>query len=147
MARWCCALVLLIATASFAQSVGLAGDFMAAFVGKGAPAASLERLIERMERQEFDLIAVGRALLSDPQWAQKVRAGQADQFVRAVDDPVGEIMAAFACAAQVDGFTRRGGLAAFFFGFFFLIQESGVLHGGEHHVHARDGGIGVGFGR
>jgi 2,4-dienoyl-CoA reductase-like NADH-dependent reductase (Old Yellow Enzyme family) len=61
-------------------SVGLAGDFMAAFAGKGAATASLERLIERMEREEFDLIAVGRALLSDPQWAQKVRAGQGDQL-------------------------------------------------------------------
>jgi 2,4-dienoyl-CoA reductase-like NADH-dependent reductase (Old Yellow Enzyme family) len=28
-----------------------------------------------MEREEFDLIAVGRALLSDAQWASKVKAG------------------------------------------------------------------------
>ncbi|HZI05140.1 MAG TPA: hypothetical protein VEZ71_14010 [Archangium sp.] len=26
-----------------------------------------------MEREEFDLVAVGRALLSDAQWARKVR--------------------------------------------------------------------------
>ncbi len=30
-----------------------------------------------MEREEFDLIAVGRALLNDAGWATKVRAGEA----------------------------------------------------------------------
>ena len=30
-----------------------------------------------MERDEFDLIAVGRALISDPEWVAKVRAGDA----------------------------------------------------------------------
>ncbi len=32
------------------------------------------RLVERLEREEFDLVAVGRALLNDPRWAAKVRA-------------------------------------------------------------------------
>src|SRR5690606_31237595 len=43
-------------------SVGLSGDFMTAFAGEGAPTAGLEELVSRMERGEFDLIAVGRAL-------------------------------------------------------------------------------------
>ncbi len=30
---------------------------------------------DRMEREEFDLIAVGRALISNPDWANKVRRG------------------------------------------------------------------------
>ncbi|PKU23572.1 NADH:flavin oxidoreductase [Telmatospirillum siberiense] len=55
-------------------SVGLSGDVMAAFSGEGSTPTGLERLIERMERDEFDLIAVGRALISDPQWAMKIRA-------------------------------------------------------------------------
>jgi 2,4-dienoyl-CoA reductase-like NADH-dependent reductase (Old Yellow Enzyme family) len=33
-----------------------------------------------MERGEFDLIAVGRALLSDPQWVAKVRDGRSDEL-------------------------------------------------------------------
>ncbi len=33
----------------------------------------LERLVERMERDEFDLIAVGRALISDPNWVLKTQ--------------------------------------------------------------------------
>ncbi|NHK29064.1 NADH:flavin oxidoreductase [Parvularcula flava] len=57
-------------------SVGLNGDFFSAFAGQGAEAAGLENLLERMERDEFDLIAVGRALLSDPDWVAKVRAGE-----------------------------------------------------------------------
>jgi len=54
-------------------SVGLSGEFLAAFAGETSQAAGIENLIERMERDEFDLIAVGRALLSDPQWATKMR--------------------------------------------------------------------------
>ena len=56
-------------------SVGLDNDVTHAFAGKGAPPASLDRLIERMERDEFDMIAVGRALLSDPDLVAKVRQG------------------------------------------------------------------------
>jgi len=56
-------------------SVGLDGEFLASFSGKGAQTAGLDKLVARMERDEFDLIAVGRALLSDPQWASKVKAG------------------------------------------------------------------------
>jgi 2,4-dienoyl-CoA reductase-like NADH-dependent reductase (Old Yellow Enzyme family) len=56
-------------------SVGLSGDISTAFMGQGSVPASLDRLVERMARGEFDLIAVGRALLSDPAWAEKVRDG------------------------------------------------------------------------
>lgn len=54
-------------------SVGLSGEFIAAFRGEGSKPASLEQLVERLERNEFDLVAVGRALLQDPQWLVKVR--------------------------------------------------------------------------
>ncbi|MBY6262692.1 NADH:flavin oxidoreductase [Azospirillum sp. 412522] len=56
-------------------SVGLAGDFMGAFGGEGSSTAKLDKLVERMERDEFDLIAVGRALIADPAWVEKVRTG------------------------------------------------------------------------
>lgn len=61
-------------------SVGLSGEFLASFRGVGAQQQSLDGLIERMERGEFDLIAVGRALLSDPEWAEKVRDGRTDEL-------------------------------------------------------------------
>ncbi len=60
-------------------SVGLSGEFLAAFGGESSKPAGLDGLVRRMERGEFDLIAVGRAILSDPQWAEKIRGGnQAD---------------------------------------------------------------------
>ncbi|MBB3182252.1 NADH:flavin oxidoreductase [Variovorax sp. Sphag1AA] len=61
------------ATTISVGSVGLSGEFIRSFAGEGAKPASLDNLIRRMEREEFDLIAVGRALLSDPLWASKVR--------------------------------------------------------------------------
>jgi 2,4-dienoyl-CoA reductase-like NADH-dependent reductase (Old Yellow Enzyme family) len=61
-------------------SVGLDGEFIAAFGGAGSKPASLDGLIERLEREEFDLVAVGRALLADPHWAAKVREGRHDEL-------------------------------------------------------------------
>ncbi|WP_409471244.1 NADH:flavin oxidoreductase [Streptomyces sp. HC307] len=61
-------------------SVGLDGEFLEAFQGKGAAVGSLDNLLDRLERDEFDLVAVGRALLQDPQWAAKVLAGRFDEL-------------------------------------------------------------------
>jgi 2,4-dienoyl-CoA reductase-like NADH-dependent reductase (Old Yellow Enzyme family) len=61
-------------------SVGLAGDFIGSFGGEGSKTAPLEMLYERMERGEFDLIAVGRAILQDPDWAAKVKDGRMDEL-------------------------------------------------------------------
>jgi len=61
-------------------SVGLSGEFIAAYAGEASKPASLDGLVERMERDEFDLIAVGRALLKDPDWASKVRDGRMDEL-------------------------------------------------------------------
>jgi 2,4-dienoyl-CoA reductase-like NADH-dependent reductase (Old Yellow Enzyme family) len=58
-------------------AVGLSVDFMAAFTGQGSNVASIRPLVERMEREEFDLIAVGRALITDPLWPAKIKAGDA----------------------------------------------------------------------
>ncbi len=57
-------------------SVGLSSDFFSAFGGEGSGTAALDNLYTRMEREEFDLIAVGRVLLSDAHWAEKVHSGQ-----------------------------------------------------------------------
>lgn len=58
-------------------SVGLDGDVLQSSAG----AAGLEPLVERLERDEFDLVAVGRALLADPEWARKVLDGQVEGFL------------------------------------------------------------------
>jgi 2,4-dienoyl-CoA reductase-like NADH-dependent reductase (Old Yellow Enzyme family) len=36
----------------------------------------LDELERRLDRGDFDLVAVGRALLQDPDWAVKVREGR-----------------------------------------------------------------------
>ncbi|MGI4982767.1 MAG: hypothetical protein ACRYGL_05465 [Janthinobacterium lividum] len=41
----------------------------------GAHGYLIDQFFGRMERDEFDLIAVGRALLSDPLWVRKIREG------------------------------------------------------------------------
>lgn len=63
-------------------SVGLDSDFLRSYAGKEAHQAGLDALIRRLEHGEFDLVAVGRALLSDPAWAAKVRAGDEDEIVQ-----------------------------------------------------------------
>lgn len=58
--------------------MGLDGEFLQFMVNtdKVAQPASLEKLLERLNNDEFDLVAVGRALLVDPDWAVKVREGR-----------------------------------------------------------------------
>ncbi len=61
-------------------SVSLNQDFITAFRGTGAQTAGLERLIEMMERGDFDLVAVGRSLIVNPDWANKVRSGRLNEL-------------------------------------------------------------------
>ncbi|WP_329488621.1 NADH:flavin oxidoreductase [Kitasatospora sp. NBC_01246] len=61
-------------------SVGLDGDVIRSFAGEGATVQGIDNLLDRLERDEFDLVAVGRALLQDPQWAAKVLAGRFDEL-------------------------------------------------------------------
>lgn len=61
-------------------SVGLNGDFLAAFKGESSEPSSLEELLRRMDRGDFDLVAVGRPLLADPQWVQKIRDNRTSEL-------------------------------------------------------------------
>ncbi len=61
-------------------SVGLTGEFIAAYGGEASQPASLDELLTRLDREEFDLVAVGRALLQDPDWVVKVRDNRADEL-------------------------------------------------------------------
>jgi 2,4-dienoyl-CoA reductase-like NADH-dependent reductase (Old Yellow Enzyme family) len=61
-------------------SVGLSGEFVAAFGGESSQPASLDELMRRLERGDFDLVAVGRAILQDPDWVAKVQGGRMDEL-------------------------------------------------------------------
>jgi len=61
-------------------SVGLSSDFIGAFRGEASKTRPIADAIERLDRGEYDLIAVGRALLQDPYWAQKIREERLDEL-------------------------------------------------------------------
>lgn len=61
-------------------SVGLDGEFLAAFGGASSQPSSLEELLRRMDRGDFDLVAVGRPLLADPFWVQKIRENRTGEL-------------------------------------------------------------------
>lgn len=66
-------------------SVGLQGQFIDEqkrdmVDQSGADASRLDELQDRLIAGEFDLIAVGRALLQDPQWVLKIRDGRWDEL-------------------------------------------------------------------
>ncbi|MFK7828980.1 MAG: NADH:flavin oxidoreductase [Congregibacter sp.] len=57
-------------------SVGLDAEFIPAEGETGfrdAEPASLDELMRRLEAEEFDLVALGRALIANPDWVEKVR--------------------------------------------------------------------------
>ncbi|MGX1830454.1 NADH:flavin oxidoreductase [Paenibacillus taichungensis] len=63
-------------------SIGLDGDFTSLFTeGKGASNVGIDGLVQRLQNDEFDLVAVGRALLVDPEWAKKIQEGRTDDLV------------------------------------------------------------------
>lgn len=61
-------------------SVGLSGEFVASYEGEASRPASLNGLLERLDRGEFDLVAVGRALIVDPDWPIKILEGRDDEL-------------------------------------------------------------------
>lgn len=57
-------------------SVTLSADFATSFRSPDSVACTgIDDLLDRLERGEFDLVAVGRALIANPDWAAKVKAG------------------------------------------------------------------------
>ncbi|MFI6448585.1 NADH:flavin oxidoreductase [Kitasatospora sp. NPDC050543] len=61
-------------------SVGLDNEFIGAFRGEQGAVADIDALLDRLESGEFDLVAVGRALLGDPEWAAKILGGRTDEL-------------------------------------------------------------------
>lgn len=63
-------------------SIGLSGPMSVTDLGEHAGvSADLEPLAQRVAAGEFDIAAVGRALLADPAWARKVKEGRFDELI------------------------------------------------------------------
>lgn len=61
-------------------SVSLNEEFISTFQGGSAGAADINDLVNRLAANEFDLVAVGRALIANPDWLQTVTSGSPDKL-------------------------------------------------------------------
>jgi 2,4-dienoyl-CoA reductase-like NADH-dependent reductase (Old Yellow Enzyme family) len=64
-------------------SVGLSTDVMETFLGREADSITreaLKKLLRGLERSEFDLVSVGRSLIGDPDWVNKIRERRYDEI-------------------------------------------------------------------
>ncbi|WP_405812532.1 NADH:flavin oxidoreductase [Streptomyces sp. NBC_01520] len=63
-------------------SVGLDSGFVSTYLsGKTPSPTGITPLLERLTREEFDLVAIGRSLLGDPEWPTKTRDGRAEDIM------------------------------------------------------------------
>jgi 2,4-dienoyl-CoA reductase-like NADH-dependent reductase (Old Yellow Enzyme family) len=63
-------------------SVGLDSEFMSSLrEGVRGNQVGFDDVVRMLERGEVDLVAVGRALLVDPMWAEKVREGRFNELL------------------------------------------------------------------
>ena len=67
------------------------GDRAAPFMGLGVPVIAVnqldrvERALQVLNERRADLVAVGRGLIADPEWASKVRDGHIDEILVCTD--------------------------------------------------------------
>lgn len=61
-------------------SVGLETQFRSEQRGQVIAPASVDRLVAQFEAGEFDVAAIGRALLADPAWVARLRDDELDRF-------------------------------------------------------------------
>jgi 2,4-dienoyl-CoA reductase-like NADH-dependent reductase (Old Yellow Enzyme family) len=78
LAGWCKKITGL--TSITVGSVGLSSDFIGAFAGQDSKTRPIADVIERLDKGEFDMVAIGRALLQDPHWAQKIKEGRTGEL-------------------------------------------------------------------
>ncbi len=73
-------------------SVGLTGEFLAAFAGESSDPSSLDELLRRMDRGDFDLVAVGRPLLADPYWVNKIHQNRTAELKGFTKEALAELL-------------------------------------------------------
>lgn len=61
-------------------SVGLETQFRLKQAGEMIRPAPVDRVVEQFDAAEFDIVAIGRALLADPAWVNRLRDGLLDGF-------------------------------------------------------------------
>jgi 2,4-dienoyl-CoA reductase-like NADH-dependent reductase (Old Yellow Enzyme family) len=61
-------------------SVGLTEDFIETFKGKESKPTDISNLLERLFLDEYDFVAIGRALISNPDWVSLVKNEEYDKI-------------------------------------------------------------------
>jgi 2,4-dienoyl-CoA reductase-like NADH-dependent reductase (Old Yellow Enzyme family) len=62
-------------------SIGLDTDFISTYGSdETAGTRGIDDLVRRLEADEFDLVAVGRALIANPDWANRIRGGSLEDL-------------------------------------------------------------------
>ncbi|WNV87126.1 12-oxophytodienoate reductase [Umezawaea sp. Da 62-37] len=61
-------------------SVGLDNDFWNSLTGEAVATTGIDGLLDRLESDEFDLVAIGRPLIADPEWAAKMLTGRKNEI-------------------------------------------------------------------
>ncbi len=73
-------------------SVGITSDHVESLLlGDVGEVRGLDDLLQAMERDDFDLFAIGRGMLVDPEWPIKVRRGQFSKLKRYSADVLKEL--------------------------------------------------------
>ena len=73
-------------------SVTLGEDFLKSFgTNDTASIIGIDELLERLERGEFDLVAIGRSLISNPSWPERVRSRRAERVAPVQPERTGSV--------------------------------------------------------
>lgn len=72
-------------------SVGLDRDVEETLGGEESRPSGIEALLDRLDKGEFDLVGVGRAVLVDPQWASKAKANALHTAAPFTPDALGKL--------------------------------------------------------
>ena len=74
-------------------SITLNGEFMSTFRSeKTATVTGIDELLERLEREEFDLVAIGRSLIVNPSWGRIVQRGAIDELLPFQRDALNQLI-------------------------------------------------------
>jgi 2,4-dienoyl-CoA reductase-like NADH-dependent reductase (Old Yellow Enzyme family) len=52
----------------------------------------IDELLERLEREEFDLVAIGRSLIVNPSWGRIVQRGAIDELLPFQRDALNQLI-------------------------------------------------------
>lgn len=62
-------------------SIGSSVDVVAGFSGETSTSTSIDDLVKMLDRGDFDLVAIGRPLIANPDWVSKIRKEESSEIL------------------------------------------------------------------